>query len=48
MLADRWGGCPDAGEPSGGTGGNGPGGKTVWFELLWGEPPPPSDFAPAA
>lgn len=37
VLADRWGGCPDAGDLAEK---GAPGGKTVWFELAWGEPPP--------
>ncbi|WP_413103416.1 hypothetical protein [Streptomyces sp. Inha503] len=34
VLADRWGGCAIGEEPFG------LGGKTLWFELSWGGPPP--------
>ncbi|MCQ8189487.1 ATP-binding protein [Streptomyces rugosispiralis] len=34
VLADRWGGCAIGEEPFGF------GGKTLWFELSWGGPPP--------
>ncbi|WP_101254871.1 ATP-binding protein [Streptomyces barkulensis] len=45
VLADRWGDCPAGG---GSAGPGGPAGKTLWFELLWGGPPHPSDLVPAA
>ncbi|HLL35859.1 MAG TPA: ATP-binding protein [Streptomyces sp.] len=42
VLADRWGGCPAGDGPVG------PGGKAVWFELAWDEPPVPPVPATAA
>ncbi|MGW3564008.1 ATP-binding protein [Streptomyces sp. NPDC000941] len=42
VLADRWGGCAIGEEPFG------LGGKTVWFELAWGETPPTPMAALAA
>ncbi|MEV5774529.1 ATP-binding protein [Streptomyces antimycoticus] len=42
VLADRWGGCAMGEEPFGLAG------KTVWFELAWGGPPPTPMTALAA
>lgn|GEM_PF-1001886 len=39
VLADRWGGCAM------GEGPYGPGGKTIWFELMFGEGSPPPALA---
>jgi len=40
-VADRWGGCAIGGEPQG------PGGKTLWFELFLPGPSPEGDPASA-